>query len=225
MLGRKYLFAIALACIGSVAACYQPEVRDCVVHCSQPGDCTGGQVCNADGFCAMPGVKDCPKSGDGDHGDTPIDAAAVTHDTGPADLCPLGCPKGTCQNGVCVIDCGTPDSCTEQDVQCPPNIPCRVVCGDHSCAKKVNCGQATSCEVQCTGDYSCGDVIQCNDNKCSVTCSGLSSCKRHTDCSHSCACDVTCSGTGSCMEASACPAMSCKLGNGCSSQLAGCDRC
>ena len=221
---RKYLFGVVVAYLVATAACYQPEVRDCTVHCARPGGCTGGQVCRDDGWCAMPGVKDCPKGGDVEQGgsDT-VDAASATQDA--PDLCPQGCTKGTCQNGVCVIDCGTPYSCTESDVQCPANIPCRVVCGDHACAKHVACGLASSCEVQCTGDYSCGDVIQCNDNRCSVTCSGLSSCKRHTDCSHSCACDVTCSGTGSCVEVSACPASTCKLGNGCSSLLAGCDRC
>ena len=110
--GRKYLFGVAFAYLGATSACYQPEVHDCTVHCTQPGDCTGGQVCRDDGWCAMPGVKDCPKEGNIDPGgsDT-VDAASATQDA--PDLCPQGCTKGTCQNGVCVIDCGTPYACTE----------------------------------------------------------------------------------------------------------------
>lgn len=218
------MVGVLVAHLVTITACYEPKLKDCTVQCSKPDDCTGGQVCRSDGWCAMPDVEACPTGGNqgGDNGSI-IDGPTVTIDA--PDLCPQGCTKGTCINGVCVIDCGTPYACTESDVQCPANIPCRVVCGDHSCAKHVVCGLASSCEVQCSGDYSCGDVIQCNDNRCSVTCSGLSSCKRHTDCSHSCGCDVSCTGTGSCLEASACPALTCKLGNGCSSQLTGCSNC
>ena len=37
-----------------LGACYSPEVRDCTVTCASPEDCTGGQLCDRDGFCAMP---------------------------------------------------------------------------------------------------------------------------------------------------------------------------
>jgi hypothetical protein len=38
------------------AGCYDPELRDCAVTCHGAGDCAGGQVCGADGFCAAPDV-------------------------------------------------------------------------------------------------------------------------------------------------------------------------
>jgi hypothetical protein len=40
--------------VGAAAACYSPVVRDCTVTCATPSDCTGGQICDSDGFCAMP---------------------------------------------------------------------------------------------------------------------------------------------------------------------------
>jgi hypothetical protein len=61
--------------------------------------------------------------------------------------------------GVCVIDCSAPDSCPN-DVFCPPNIPCRVVCGDRSCDHHVECRLATACEVVCSGVDSCADEIR-----------------------------------------------------------------
>jgi hypothetical protein len=47
------LSAITIA-ISALAACYSPVVRDCTVTCATPSDCTGGQICDSDGFCAMP---------------------------------------------------------------------------------------------------------------------------------------------------------------------------
>jgi hypothetical protein len=170
----------------------------------------------------MPGAKECSKP---ETNDASVDAAVMTPDApvGPS-LCDQGCTNGSCVDGVCVIDCTTAFSCAN-DVVCPPNLPCRVVCGDHACAHKVNCGLSTSCQVQCNGDTSCQDEIICNTNRCDVDCIGASSCKRRTKCSNACACDVTCTGTGSCTEVSECPASTCKLGNGCSSLLTGCDSC
>ncbi len=45
-----------LAVAASVTACYAPEVRDCTVSCAASADCTGGQVCGGDQFCAAPEV-------------------------------------------------------------------------------------------------------------------------------------------------------------------------
>jgi hypothetical protein len=129
------------------AGCYQPDLRDCTVHCAAPTDCTGGQVCRPDGWCAMPDVKNCPKNGENA---TTLDAAAASGSDGASDgatsLCELGCSNGTCVDGVCVIDCGAASSC-QNDITCPANLPCRVVCGEHACAKHIVCGLATSCEV------------------------------------------------------------------------------
>ena len=214
------LCGVVLAHLVALAGCYQPELRDCTVRCEQPSDCTGGQVCRDDGWCAAPGVTSCPGEGDGDNQATP-DASAAT---GDASLCPLGCSNGTCVDGVCVIDCSATMAC-QSEVACPANLPCRIVCGDRACAKKINCGMATSCEVQCTGEASCQDEITCNANRCDIDCTGASSCKRRTKCNGACACDVTCTGIGSCAEPADCPGSTCQLGNGCSSLLAGCNKC
>jgi hypothetical protein len=141
-------------------------------------------------------------------------------------MCEQGCPNGTCVAGVCVIDCSGSDSCS-QDVMCPPNVPCKVVCGDRSCDRRVVCGMASSCVVECKGFDACAEDVQCGMAPCDVTCSGISSCKKKVKCKESCQCDVACTGFGACAEPSECPLMmdTCKLGKGCSSELAGCDRC
>jgi hypothetical protein len=211
-----------LAYLVANAGCYNPQLRDCAVQCSAPTDCTGGQVCRADGFCSMAGAAECSNvDGEMPDGNTANDAS-----TNPdaLSLCQLGCSNGTCVAGVCVIDCSATGSCPN-DVICPANLPCRVVCGDQACGHKVNCGMSTSCHVQCMGTSSCQDEIQCNANRCDVDCTGPSSCKRRTKCANACACDVSCTGTGSCAEPSECPESTCRIGNGCTSLLAGCDSC
>jgi hypothetical protein len=220
-----FLVGVVVAHLGAIAGCYEPELRDCTVQCARPSDCTGGQICRDDGWCVMPGVGTCPEGG-GEQNQTQLDASVTSDDADNTAqlLCQMGCTNGTCAAGTCVIDCSNPSSCNGADVKCPANIPCRVVCGERSCAKKVRCLSATSCEVQCNGDYSCQDDIECNSGRCAVQCVGASSCKQ-VKCSSSCACDVTCSGANSCISTNECPALSCRLGEGCSSLLVGCDKC
>jgi hypothetical protein len=218
-----------IAALLALAGCYDPELRDCTVTCATPADCAGGQLCSQDGFCvgrAFAGA--CTQHV------LPPDAKSHAKDAAEPDgedeagLCVQGCANGTCDaHGVCVIDCTAMGACDMNDVICPPNLPCRVVCGDHACMHHVQCGLSTSCEVQCSGASSCGDTIMCNAGPCTVACSGASSCHKHTKCSMSCACDVTCPGTGACADpASECPlGPTCTLGKGCSSQLPGCDTC
>jgi hypothetical protein len=205
-----------------VVACYHPDTVDCTLSCGAPTDCADGQSC-ANGWCASSGV-DCTHEGQ----PVTIDGSVPNNETPDASnanqLCQQGCTKGTCVAGVCVIDCSMDGSCTG-DVACPANLPCRVMCGDNACTKKVNCTMASSCDIRCTGQAACADEIQCGAGDCDVTCSGPQSCKRRTKCDMSCSCDVTCSGPMSCGEASACPAGTCRVGNGCSSLLAGCNTC
>ncbi|HEX5060831.1 MAG TPA: hypothetical protein VFV99_15795 [Kofleriaceae bacterium] len=222
------LVGVVVAHLVAIAGCYQPELRDCTVHCSAPTDCTGGQVCRNDGWCAMPDVKKCgERTSDQDasmEGSSTSDASQSSPDASLS--CQQACTNGTCQNGVCVIDCSIALSCTMTDIKCPPNVPCRVECGYHACSRKVLCGMSTSCEVDCIGEQSCGDDIECNTNRCEIYCIGTSSCAHRVRCSNACACDVTCSGAGSCAQPSECPATTCRIGNGCSSTLAaGCDGC
>lgn len=209
----------ALVILVCLVGCYSPSVRDCTVSCAGPNDCTGGQVCSTEGWCAAPETS-CA-------GISP-DASMATSDGPTSDgraLCELGCPDGTCVGGVCVIDCSAPGACP-QDFTCPPNVPCRVVCGDQACAKKVQCGHASSCEVQCNGINACADEVVCGVAPCDVNCAGAGSCKKRVKCKEACSCDVECTGIGACGETPECPMGSaCELGRGCSSELAGCDRC
>jgi hypothetical protein len=222
-------FAIACAVLTHIAGCYDPSVRDCSIECASAKECAGGQVCSSDGFCVAPSYR-----GRCRHGEAPVDATSLQVDAdgaspdagGAVALCEQGCANGTCDAlGVCVLDCSVSGSCTD-DVKCPANLPCRVVCGDHACKKKIQCGMATSCDVQCIGASSCADVVQCGIGACDVRCIGEESCAKHADCGMSCACDVTCSGIGACHDPSMCPhGSSCVLGRGCSSALTGCNTC
>lgn len=215
----RWLMGMAFAYLAT--ACYHPDTLDCTLQCGAPTDCADGQSC-ANGWCANAGVS-CTHEGQ------PVTVdGAVNNNTPDANtanaICQQGCTKGTCIDGVCVMDCSAAGSCMN-DVICPANLPCRVLCGDNACAKHINCSMSSSCDVRCTGQMACGDEIQCPAGECDVVCSGLSSCKRRTKCDMSCACDVTCSGPMSCMEASACPESTCRVGNGCSSLLNDCNSC
>src|SRR5690606_37898542 len=94
---------VAIAHLVAIAGCYQPDVRDCMLQCSAPTDCTGGQICRGDGWCAMPDAPACASSSDDDDGENTAmpDARPATGDA--ADLCSHGCTNGTCVGGVCVI--------------------------------------------------------------------------------------------------------------------------
>ena len=187
------------------------------MSCAAETDCAHGQSCKG-GWCT--GSASCEGR------PTAPDGNAATTDASTQRLCEMGCTTGSCVDGVCVLDCSAPDSC-RSDIYCRPNLPCKVVCGDRACEKKVICDDATSCEVVCSGTDACADEILCSaDRPCTVSCSGAGSCDKRIKCKESCACDVSCTGLGSCGETPECPqATGCQLGLGCSSQLAGCDRC
>lgn len=220
-LARIAVVGVGLA---HLAGCYHPNTLDCTVECSAATECTGGQTCKG-GWCVAPNVI-CDSGGNPVEIDAGVDGhAGPDADTTAQQLCQQGCSKGTCDSaGVCVIDCSGDGQCTT-DVQCPANLPCRVLCGQMSCTKKIVCGMSSSCEVLCSGDGSCQDEIQCPAGECDVACAGAASCKRRTKCGNSCACDVSCTGALSCVEASECPSTTCRVGNGCSSIPTGCDTC
>ena len=210
--------------VAHLVACYRPNTLDCTLECSGAMECADGQRCK-DGWCVAPNVQ-CDSGGNPVEIDGGVDAAPPADaDDSAQRLCAQGCTRGTCDAaGVCVIDCSGQGQCTN-DVVCPANLPCRVLCGAMSCTSKIQCGAAASCDVQCSGDFACKDEIICPDGECTVMCSGPNSCEKRTKCGDSCACDVSCIGTLSCKEASECPESACRVGNGCSSIPTGCDTC
>jgi hypothetical protein len=56
--------------LATLASCYSPTVKDCILACGSAADCAEGQACNADGTCAAPAVT-C-------NGDATIDGAIRT---------------------------------------------------------------------------------------------------------------------------------------------------
>lgn len=51
------LLAVTTLVLGLVlGACYEPDILDCTVTCTEPTDCAGDQVCGIDGFCAAASV-------------------------------------------------------------------------------------------------------------------------------------------------------------------------
>ena len=200
------------------AGCYRPSLRDCTVQCSNAGECGGDQICGGDGWCAAPATAGhCEQATTGD-GEPP--PPPPRNDAGDSE-CRAACTAGTCDHGVCVIDCSAEDACPS-DVNCPGNVPCRVVCGDHSCGHHVDCRMAPVCEIECVGTGSCADELRCGTSRCTVTCSGDGACKR-VRCADACACEATCSGPNSCIDPVECP-QNCKAGEGCTAAGA-CDQC
>jgi hypothetical protein len=48
---------LVLLLVGSsLPACYDPETTDCTVTCGAPDECASGQICDPDGYCAVPEV-------------------------------------------------------------------------------------------------------------------------------------------------------------------------
>lgn len=94
-----------LLVLAILSGCYSPDIRDCTVSCSSADECAGGQVCNAQGYCADEGVT-CGNSAvdAGDNrvmlrvqvsGDGRVDVVGATScgGDGPND-CMIPVPKG-----------------------------------------------------------------------------------------------------------------------------------
>jgi hypothetical protein len=209
----------------AIGGCYDPSFRNCTVACAQASDCSPDQICGGDGWCAEPdvagrcdGIRDAEPDAptpDADVPDPSPDAA-----TGCKDVC----AAGTCVDGVCTIDCSAEDTCAN-DVICPTGVPCRVICGDSSCDKHVDCTRSTSCTVECEGNLSCQDEIRCGNGPCDVSCNGYRSCAHRVKCAESCRCDVDCLGIEACHDPAECPADACDFGFGCTTETPGCDQC
>ncbi len=132
--------AIASAIGLGLGGCYAPDLRDCTVTCSAAGDCAGGQVCGADGFCA---ARDVAGSCGGGALDAGLDAAprvmlhVVVMGTGRVDVvgasscgdtgaydCLISVPKGRVTLDAVVtvgdkpFDRWTTPNCTGQTSTC-----------------------------------------------------------------------------------------------------------
>lgn len=212
-----FVLAAACAVVTSAACSTSTMLKDCSVACRTSSDCGAGQACGADGFCTSPGIAGaCGVA-------AVVDAAAQPPDGAvPASLCAATCP-GACDGETCVLDCSAAGSCGD-DIQCPEDLACRVVCGDNACGGRILCQKAASCSVQCSGASSCAGDVRCGDGACTVACTGFLSCGRRVQCPDACACDVACSGVFSCHDKAVCP-RECDDGRGCTSARATCQQC
>jgi hypothetical protein len=184
---------LVLACGFIVAGCYEPHFAECKVRCSSTRDCAPSLICGSDGWCALPSRLAGCSGSSGPDGSRPEDAS-------PA--CAPGC-SGTCNAGVCVIECSGPQQC-ELPVACPQDGPC---------------------DVACVGRQSCRGGVVCGAGPCVVTCEGKDSCEAGVMCDSACSCDVSCEGDGACKKHATCSSTTCTAGRGCTSALPGCSRC
>jgi len=130
--------------------------------------------------------------------DAPMIDAPMTIDAFVGLCDPVACGNangGVCTNGVCVIDQNAAGQVT-----CPAGMPCRVICDSNNDCKDgaVECGNATTCEVRCTGATSCQKGVDCgNAAACNVLCTGDDACQGDTDAvfCRTGTCDITCNGT------------------------------
>lgn len=69
-------------------SCYSPDTRDCMLTCARADDCTGGQVCGADHFCASPARAGRCLAADGGILPPPVDGSRPPPDARPPDAPP-----------------------------------------------------------------------------------------------------------------------------------------
>lgn len=124
---------------------------------------------------------------------------------------------GRCEDGGndCIIECNDAGTNCTSTILCPTGVPCRVVCAfDKTCAQKVDCTKATSCDIACIGAGTCAGIA-CAGTSCKVACSGVDSCKTGTiDCKASDSCTIMCtapSGSMNCKEAVTCTSSTCNV--------------
>jgi len=62
--------------------------------------------------------------------------------------CPSSCTNG-CKGGVCRL------ACTQSPCVCPPGYGCEVDCGQGDCSGRIDCSQATACDIRCNENGAC----------------------------------------------------------------------
>ena len=101
--------AVLIVFAAALAACYSPDVRDCLLACASADDCATGQTCTVEHLCAA-AVSDCstdarPSEPVDAHEPTVADAAAFVplhvHIMGPGTVTLAPC-TATC---TCTSDC------------------------------------------------------------------------------------------------------------------------
>lgn len=126
----------------------------------------------------------------------PRDAGAdAPAEAGPDAGCPPSCTR--CTLGVCEIECTTA-SCDDDDIVCPPGLPCAVTCsGSSACnAKQIVCAPGQRCRLTCTGKDACNSVkiaaadagpvcIDCQGDMANRACVSMA-CTLPTSCSLDC---------------------------------------
>lgn len=99
-----------------LAACYEPEAVDCTIECAGAGDCTDGQLCGSDGFCAAPDIAGACRAMLGDepqsvsltitisgHGKVTIDKIGACDSESPSQgMCTFAVPASVMQQLVAV---------------------------------------------------------------------------------------------------------------------------
>jgi hypothetical protein len=183
-------------CFCLVAAC-SINHRSGDFLCETQADCTSDRTCS-NGVCVQNGnpIEDAPSTSEPD---------------APEEFrCPTQCTSCVEATKTCNVDCGAPAAAAicAQAITCPDGFNCVIKCsrnavnGNNQCQQKIDCQNAASCDVQCTGTNTCKAVL-CGDGPCDVTCTGAGTCQK-VDCDQSCKCDVECSFTANCSDVS-CP--------------------
>jgi hypothetical protein len=190
--------------------------------CDNNADCQGGRVCQQN-LCVEPGTGPDPDGG-------------MPDPDGPEPfVCPTQCTSCVESTMTCNVNCEQPAAMAvcQQTINCPEGFHCVVKCPRSSASAnngqcpQVNCQNALSCDISCTGNNTCKQVT-CGEGPCEVLCDGLGSCGQ-VQCDDSCACDVSCTlGRASCQTLD-CPgsAGQCNtLGQlGCNSNRPNCNTC
>jgi hypothetical protein len=127
------------------------------------------------------------------------------------DSCGYDCIDrgGRCQEGTCHFDCDAQGSCSDEQVICPPGVPCEVRCGDGACYQNVICAVGSECNVRCEGEGSCERQVIC-EGECQVTCSGRDSCRSGIGGAVALL-ELECSGVRSCAGTVSCEGQDCRL--------------
>jgi hypothetical protein len=201
------VLGLVLGLVLAAASC-SVDHRSGAFQCTKQSDCNSGRIC-INSYCIFAGL--------------PVDAPVKVDAPNPdATTCPVQCTSCDLNASTCTIDCSASDCTGAAPIVCPADWNCEVSCSTaDSCNSGVICS-GPSCTIQCTGPNSCREV-SCGLGRCTIGCTGIDSCQR-VQCGTACVCDVECAATSDCGTVM-CTKPSCKSGDGCSSQMMGCDSC